>query len=160
MRGLIYYGAMALLLGGCTTRPQVPPPLAQPDLSAELRFTPPLPDAGQCWHSSERPAQFETVTEQRLDPLRGIVSESVQRELRPRSRIWFRIPCPPEVGGADLFYASLQRALKARGLYEGPVTGEPDGATLTALQRYQAAAGLNSPILSRGAALSLGLIAH
>lgn len=160
MRRFIYGSATVLLLSGCVAGPQVPPPRAQPDLSAELRFTPPAPDAGECWHSEERPAQFETVTVQRLDPSQGIVSESRQRELRPRSRIWFRIPCPPEAGAADLFYASLQRALKARGLYEGPVTGEPDSATEAALQRYQAAAGLDSPVLSRAAALSLGLIAH
>lgn len=160
MRRLIFCGAIAVSLSGCATGPQVAPPRALPDLSAELRFTPPPPDAGRCWHTEERPALFETVTEQRLDPLRGIVSESRQRELRPRSRIWFRIPCPPEVGGADLFYASLQRALKARGLYDGPVTGLADAATGAALQRYQAAAGLNSPVLSRAAALSLGLIAH
>lgn len=68
----------------------------------------------------------------------------------------FATPCP----GATTpeFWASLQRALSVRGLYTGPVTGQPDGATGEAVRRYQAPLGLDSPVLSLDAARQLGLI--
>lgn len=148
-------GLVVLLLAGC----QMAPPGAEGP-APELRYSAPPPDAGQCWHQEDRPALFETVTEQRQTTGAAVIRESYQRELRPRATIWFRIPCPPEVGGADLYHATLQRALKARGYYAGPVTGVLDAATTAAVRRYQAAGGLDSPVLSRASALSLGLIAH
>lgn len=57
------------------------------------------------------------------------------------------------------FLASLQRALKARGLYLGEVTGEWNAATAEGVRRFQAERGLDSPRLSLAAARELGLIA-
>lgn len=70
---------------------------------------------------------------------------------------WFETPC-----AADLdpdFAASLQRALKARGLYSGAITGRMDEATRAAIRRYQQPHGLDSGTLSLAAARRLGLVA-
>ena len=63
--------------------------------------------------------------------------------------------CPQDM---DLtFVATLQRALKARGYYDMPVTGQMTPATAEAVRRYQADRGLDSHILSLAAARQLGL---
>jgi peptidoglycan hydrolase-like protein with peptidoglycan-binding domain len=75
--------------------------------------------------------------------------------LNERRDIWFTAPCPQDM---DLtFIATLQRALKARGYYTLPVTGEMNPATTEAVRRYQADRGLDSPILSLAATRQLGL---
>lgn len=124
---------------------------------------------GGCWQSDIRPAVIETVTEQVLvTPERrdaeGMItqpavyaSESHQRIVSERGPIWFPAPCP-QVMTAE-FIASLQRALKARGLYPHAVTGDMDADTRAALRRYQRARGLDSDRLSLAAARALGLIA-
>lgn len=69
----------------------------------------------------------------------------------------FQTPCP-----ADLppdFIASLQRALSARALYHGPITGKMNPSTGTAVRHYQMPDGIDSSILSLAAARRLGLIA-
>jgi peptidoglycan hydrolase-like protein with peptidoglycan-binding domain len=66
-------------------------------------------------------------------------------------------PCP-ETQPPD-FIASLQRALRARGLHSGPVTGRMDAGTRKAVRRYQAARGLDSDILALDSARALGLVA-
>jgi hypothetical protein len=90
-----------------------------------------------------QPATFRTRTQQRM--------------VQDREEIWFRAPCP------DLqtvqFIASLQRALKARGLYVLPITGEMNPETAEAVRRFQAERGLDSPVLSLAAARELGLAA-
>lgn len=69
---------------------------------------------------------------------------------------WIETPCardlPPD------FVATLQRALAARGLFEGPVTGTVDAATRDGVRRYQTPRGLNSAVLSLGAAEQMGLV--
>ena len=65
--------------------------------------------------------------------------------------------CPADVT-AD-FVATLQRALKARGLYLLPLTGVLDAATLEAVRRYQASRGFDSPILTLAATRELGIVA-
>ena len=89
------------------------------------------------------PASFRTRTQQRI--------------VQEREEIWFRAPCPEEQ--TVQFIASLQRALKARGLYLMPVTGEMNAETAEALRRFQAERGLDSPVLSLGAARELELAA-
>lgn len=69
----------------------------------------------------------------------------------------FAVPCPDQL--TPVLWASVQRALAARGLYTGPITGEPDAETGEALRRYQAPMGLDSPVLSLDAARHLGLVA-
>lgn len=68
----------------------------------------------------------------------------------------FAVPCP--AAATPEFWASVQRALAVRGLYDGPVTGAMDAATGEAVRRYQAPQGLDSPVLSLDAARQLGLM--
>lgn len=165
--------AMALGVSACTTGAVAPvtAPVTAPAFDAALVATEPKPVTGQCWHRMGRPALFETVTEQVLvtpevRDAAGVVitpaifrTETRQSELRARQQVWFRIPCRSEVSSESVFVASLQRALKARGLYGGAVTGDMDAATDAAVLRYQSANGLESGVLSLAAAQALGLVA-
>ena len=160
-----------LLLAACRGGLEVEAPQTARAFDAEIRASAPALGTGGCWAEDLRPALFEIVTEQRevaperrdgagrvIAPAR-FTSETHQRELRPRQQVWFRTPCPEEIGQPEVFTASLQRALKARGFYGGAVTGESGPETLAALQRYQAANGLESATLSLEAARALGLVA-
>jgi len=89
------------------------------------------------------PARYATETRQ------AIVEE---RRVR-----WIETPCP-DVQPPD-FIASLQRALMARDLHAGPVTGRMDAPTREAVRRYQRPRGLDSDILSLESARTLGLVA-
>lgn len=162
---------LALILGGCQGTKVAAP--GQAALGKELvRLKgdgPPPSPKGECWASSVTPAVIETVTEQ------VVVSEEVrdatgrvvrpasystrthQRMVKDREAVWFRAPCPAEQ--TVQFVATLQRALKARGLYLMPVTGEMNADTAEAVRRFQAARGLDSPVLSLRAARELGLTA-
>jgi hypothetical protein len=127
---------------------------------------PPGPE-GRCWAHDITPAQFETTTEQTLtSPEQRAADGTVTapatyktvsrvRVVRERREIWIATPCPEQIDVA--FLASLQRALKARGYYADPLTGELDAATTEALRRYQADHGLDSPMLSLAAARQLGI---
>lgn len=68
----------------------------------------------------------------------------------------FRIPCPDQMDADRI--RSLQRALAARGLYSGAVSGRMSPDTSAAVRRYQASLGLDSGTLSLAGARSLGLI--
>lgn len=163
----------ALALAACTTAsvPPVSAPVTAPTFEAALVGAEPRAVPGQCWHRMGRPALFETVTEQVLvtpevrDATGAVVTPAVfrtetrQSELRARQQVWFRIPCRSEVELESVFVASLQRALKARGLFGGAVTGEMDDATEAAVLAYQSANGLDSGVLSLAAAQALGLVA-
>ena len=167
---LALFGA-ALWLAACQQAgvPQAP---GRADLSADLvRLTgpgPPKGPEGVCWASDVTPMVIETVTEQvmvsdaRHDKDGRVVSPAVfqsetrQNIVQDREQVWFRSPCPQEMT-VD-FIASLQRALKARGLYVLPLTGEMDAPTRAALRRFQAERGLESDRLSLGAARELGLV--
>jgi Putative peptidoglycan binding domain len=140
-------------------------------LAAELvRSGRPEAGAGECWAEELTPAVIETVTEQvEVAPAvpasdgkpavpATFQSRVQQRILSDRSDVWFLVPCP-ELMGPDTL-ASLQRALKVRGLFRGSVTGEMDAATAAAVRRYQAPQGLDSPKLSLAAARQLGLVAY
>ncbi len=80
-----------------------------------------------------------------------------QAIVRERKELFFEIPCKEVL--TPEFIASVQRALKARGAYDGSISGEMDPRTRRALRRFQAADGLNSSILSLQTARKLGLIA-
>jgi len=162
---------MALILGGCTgVKVEAP---GQALLGREVvRLNgdgpPPAPN-GECWANSVTPAVIETVTEQVVvseevrDDAGAVVTpasfrtKTSQRMVQDREVIWFRAPCPQDQ--TVQFVASLQRALKARGLYLLPVTGEMDADTAEAVRRFQAERGLDSPILSLAAARELGISA-
>lgn len=160
-----------MILSGCTMGPQNGP--ARADLGIELvRLSnpgPPEGPAGQCWASDTTPAIIETVTEQvvvaeELRDAAGVVTtpaafetKTFQRMVQDREQVWFRAPCVADI--TVNFVATLQRALKARGVYLLAVTGEMDAATSDAIRRFQAPRGLDSPILSLAAAKELGISA-
>lgn len=149
----------------------------QGDLSAELvRLAHPGPPTGSaagpegtCWASAITPAVFETTTEQSLatpevlDPVGNVITPASYRTvsklkmLHDREEVWFKTPCaeamPPD------FIATLQRALKARGLYLLPLTGVMDATTAEAVRRYQASRGFDSPVLTLAATRELGIVA-
>ncbi len=111
---------------------------------------------GTCWHRATRPALVETVTEQvAVDG--GFRTETRQRILREREVTWIETPCPEEL--PPDFAASLQRALAARGAYDGPITGRLDAATGAAVRRWQVArGGPDSAVPSRAMLEALGLV--
>lgn len=171
MRPLSAAGLLtALSLAACTDRVAVDAPraldLAGEAISVAGEGPPPGPE-GACWAHDLIPAVYETRTEQTLvspevrDVAGAVVTPAVYRSVSQvrvvteRQDIWFTAPCP-EVMTVD-FVATLQRALKARGYFPLPVSGEMDPATTEALRRYQADHGLDSPRLSLAAAQDLGL---
>lgn len=155
------------LLPGCGGAP-LPGP-AEPDVVQMLQTAPPSADPGSCWGKDVTPAVIETVTEQIiLQPAEiladGTIAEPAiyktetrQAIVQERRETWFETPCAADM--TPEFTASVQRALKARGLYRGPVTGEMDTRTRAAIRAYQKPQGLDSGILSLAAARKLGLVA-
>ncbi|MEI4484619.1 peptidoglycan-binding domain-containing protein [Frigidibacter sp. MR17.14] len=163
---------LALALAACQTVP-VEAPDTMRRLDGELVYAPigsaaPVTPAGACWDHQVTPAVIETVTEQvqvapeRGDDVTGVVTparyRSVQRTRikRERGEIWFRSPCPAELS-PDVV-AGLQRALAARGLYQGTPTGVIDPPTAAAIRAFQTPRGLKSGQLSLTAAEELGMI--
>lgn len=138
-------------------------------IRAGAEGTPPSARPGSCWGRDVTPAVVETVSNQiMVQPPQVLAdgtvlapgifrTETQQRIVRERRELWFETPCP-ETWTED-FTASVQRALKVRGLYFGSVTGVPDKRTRAAIHRYQKAGGLNSAILSIESARRLGLVA-
>lgn len=129
---------------------------------------PPSDPVGACWGHDTIPAVIETVTETALDQpeLRdktGAVirpasyrSTSRQRMVHDRETAWIRTPCYDQLTPDTII--TLQRALKARGFFLADLSGELDPATQDAIRRYQAAHGLDTPVLSLKAAQALGLV--
>lgn len=138
-------------LAGCQTAPDGQPAVGRADAAPPEALTVP---EGACWATDRMPAQTET----RFVAVEGQTGLQPREEvLRPAEERLFAVPCPEQMS-ADLI-ASLQRALAARGLYAGPVTGALDPATAAAVRRYQAPQGLDSGLLSLEAAQQLGLVA-
>ena len=157
-----------LALGACAVAPTV-----ATDLSAALLpatgDTPPVTPEGACWERAVTPAVIETVTEQVLvSPERrgpdGVVTEPAgfrtetrQSIVSDRRAVWFETPCAGVMGPE--FLATLQRALKARGLYTDPLTGVLDAATRAAIRAWQRPRGLDSEVLALASARALGIVA-
>lgn len=108
--------------------------------------------ADACWTRDRIPAQTRTTL---VDGENG-ARVARQQVVRPAEDRLFAVPCP-EALTAD-FTASLQRALAARGLYSGPVTGQWNAETGAAVRRFQAPLGLDSAVLSMDAAQQMGLV--
>ena len=155
--------ALILVLAACQPVPgaSVPPP--------GLAERPPGAPPGTCWGRQVSPAVIETITEQvqtapavtgpdgRIVTPARYATETRQAIVEARRVRWIETPCPDDL--PPDFTASLQRALMARGLHDGPVTGRIDGRTRAAIRAYQAARGLESDILSLESARALGLVA-
>ena len=162
----LYYlvAMMGLVLSGCTTALSG---LGEPELVQRLQTAPPGAKPGTCWGKSAKPAVIETVTRQIvLHPAEvlddGTVvrpaiykTETHQDIVRERVETWFETPCAADL--TPQFTASVQRALKVRGQYRGPINGKMDARTRAAVRAYQEAQGLQSGILSLAAARQLGL---
>jgi hypothetical protein len=159
---------MLLTLMACAA-PHAP---GKMDLSREMQpatdDTPPKGPAGACWARDTIPAVIETVTEQIIatpattGPDGAAIpatyrTETRQRMVQDRRSVWFQAPCAADMTPEVI--ATLQRALKARGLYTAPLTGQMDAPTRSALRRFQADRGLDTPTLSLAAARELGIIA-
>ena len=170
-----------LILGACQ---QTAPPIALPAVEVSERFlvqasAPEDTDDGRCWGKDMTPALVETVTEQVLIRPAGPVvapspdgaptyktvqspavfdTQTHQKIITPRAEFWFEVPCPAQIDRA--FIATLQRALKSRGLFRGVVTGVMDQRTQKAVRWYQKQHGLDSTTLSLAAARQLGIIAY
>lgn len=139
----------------------------EPEIIQTLQEAPPGAAPGTCWGKDVTPAVVETVTEQvLLQPAEvrddGTVldpaiykTETRQAIVQERRVTWFETPCAS--AQTPDFVASVQRALKVRGLYRGPVTGQMDARTRAAVRAYQKPEGLDSGILSLAAARRLGL---
>jgi hypothetical protein len=131
--------------------------------------TPPNEPAGACWAANVVPAVIETVTEQvQASPERRAAdgsliapasfrTETRQRIVSDRRAVWFETLCDGDLGVDTL--STLQRALKARGLYREPLTGAMDGPTRAAIRAWQRPRGLDSDVLSLAAAQALGVVA-
>lgn len=125
---------------------------------------------GTCFDRATTPAVIETVTEQILVQPAQIRSDGSvetpaafrtvtrQRILRERREVEFETPCASLV--TPEFTASVQRALVARGYYSGPITGQMDARTRTAIERFQTAQGdVSTGTLTLKSARTLGLVA-
>ena len=170
----------SLFLGACQ---QVAPPVLLPVSETDMiQISTKAPEdnrSGKCWGTDITPALVETVTEQVLvrpagpvigpspdgaPTYRTVQSPAVyktlthQKIITPRSEYWFEVPCAADMDTG--FIATLQRALKSRGLYRGAVTGVMDPKTAKAVRWYQKQHGLDSGILSLAAARQLGLVAY
>ena len=155
------------LLSGCGALPDIGP--SEPEIVQRMQTAPPGADPGSCWGKQVTPAVIETVTEQIIVQPAEILAdgtiaepaiyktETRQAIVQERRETWFETPCAADL--SPEFNASVQRALKARGLYRGPVTGEMDTRTRAAIRAYQEPQGLDSGILSLAAARKLGLVA-
>jgi len=120
-----------------------------------------------CYARDVTPAVIETVTEQIIVQPPELAAdgtvrapavfrtETNQRIVQARNDLWFEVPCEAET--SPEFIATVQRALAARGVYRGPVTGAMDLRTRRAIRQYQRPQGLNSGVLSLAAARLLGL---
>ena len=166
MRWILILGASAAL-SACAME-TVTSDLFAPEYREFQEQAPPGARPGACWGKTVRPGEVAPVrhtilvqpAEVRSDGT--VVSPPVYRTevqdqvIKPTREQWFETPCPPVF--TEDFIASLQRALEARDLYAGPISGRMDGRTKTAIRRYQRTEGLDSAILSTAAAKKLGLV--
>ncbi len=84
-------------------------------------------------------------------------TETRQKIVMPRIDNWFETPCANQL--TPEFVATLQRALQARGLFGGSISGTYDDQTRRAMRAYQISqGGPDSPVLALSTARSLGLI--
>ena len=81
----------------------------------------------------------------------------VPRVVTPREELIFASPCPEEFTAE--FVSTVQRALAARGVFQGSVTGRLDAPTTAAIRSWQTERGLPSGQLSLETARALGIVA-
>jgi hypothetical protein len=157
---------LVLLTVACTPAPPEVPAVTVPAiLAAEIDIGP----DGRCFGRDESPAVIETTTvEELVSPpvlaadgtvttpavYRSVVRQDIVQE---RAAVRFETLCPPAYTAE--FVSSVQRALTARAIYAGPITGILDPGTLQAIRAYQQPTGPDSALMSIDAARALGLVA-
>lgn len=162
--------ATLALLTGCAPLPGPDvTKLINPTIITSTDMKPPTNVPGVCWGHEPGPEVTEIVsdiilaTPAQIGPNGATVSPAIYREItRPQTfnegnGRWFTRTCDADLTPG--FVMTLQRALTARGIYRGELTGLMDTKTLRAIRAYQKPQGLNSAILSQSAARQLGLIA-
>lgn len=164
----IRYPLVAALLLGCLSA-CTPPGTSSNVVTRAQQISPPGAAPDSCWGKQTTPAVIETVTHQvMLQPAQVLVdgtvtqpavfkTETRQDIVRPRRETWYEILCDTDL--TPEMTATIQRALTARGLYRGPITGTMDRATRAAVRRFQKPQGLDSSLLSLAAARQMGLVA-
>lgn len=167
----VFAAGAVLLLAGCAGAglPDVAR-LTEPAPARVSATPPPGSDPNACYGRDASPAVVETVTEQiMLQPASvstdGKIlypaiykTETRQAIIEERRELWFETPCAGQM--TPEFIASLQRALKVRGYYRGPVDGQMSARTRRAIRAFQTPQGLGSAILSVAAARQLGLVSY
>ncbi|WP_240453792.1 peptidoglycan-binding domain-containing protein [Chachezhania antarctica] len=146
-------------------------------LAACQPFIPPYDDTNDparapkatCITTYTRPAVIRTETVQTLlRPARPAADGTAAQEARYKTTSRQVIvqkretrpvdtPCPDTM--TPDYIASLQRALKIRGLYTGAATGTLDADTRAAIRAYQRPRGMDWDVLTLQTAQSLGLSA-
>lgn len=125
-----------------------------------------------CFIQYTVPALIETVTKQVLvqeevTTLNGETvvtspaiyrTETVQRIVRDRHEAQTGIICEKDL--TVVFIQSMQRALSARGYYNGNISGILDDRTGRAIRKVQKTQGINSPKITLDLAESYGLVVH
>ncbi|MEM8978417.1 MAG: peptidoglycan-binding domain-containing protein [Pseudomonadota bacterium] len=155
---------LALGLSACST----PDVVKVETTEVPSRAAPPGAAPGTCWHEDITPAQFSETREKFLVREASISTDGKTRfpakyrievtrtQTAPESRLWVEVPCD-----GTLLYghvAALQRALKARGFYDGPITERLDAQTRHAIRRFQLTFAIDSETLSLETAKRLGLV--
>lgn len=124
---------------------------------------------GRCYAKDISPAVIETLTTHELETAEvrdeaGKVTNPAtfrtvtrQQIVRERSDIRFETVCPQNY--TEERVRTLQRALKARGFYDGPITGTLDDATGIAIQKFQRVDGPDTVLLAIETARKLGVVA-
>lgn len=128
------------------------------------------PAAGTCFARATTPAIIETVTEQVMVQPAIVRSDGSvqspaafrtvtrQQILRERREVEFETPC--DSVRTPQFYASVQRALLARGYYRGAINGALDARTTAAIERFQTDQNdVHTGQLTLRTARTLGLVA-
>ncbi|MBV1897027.1 MAG: peptidoglycan-binding protein [Rhodobacteraceae bacterium] len=150
--------AVALtILGACTSGGSDLGVFGEPQVTRLNQAAPPGAEPGSCWGKEVTPAIVETVIHQVVVQPGVYKTETRQAIVRERKETWFQRPCDAEM--TPEFIASLQRALGARDLYRGNISGEMDNRTRASVRRFQKPLGLDSGVLSLTAARKLGLVA-
>lgn len=167
-----FWAAALAALTGCATTGALDPvdaAVSVPDFASAQVPPPPGVNPDGCWVRDIAPAELETVTRQvevapavvtpegRVATPARFRTETVQVMLRERQELIFETPCPDAL--TPQLIETLQRALEARGLFRGEITGVMDVPTRQAVRRYQSANGLPSGLLSIQTARRLGLLA-
>lgn len=160
----LFFALHLVALSAC-----VPAPVAQPsNVLIDMGQIETRGD-GRCFAKDISPAVIETVTTHELENAEvrnadGVVTSpatfrtvSRQQIVRERADIRFETVCPQNYTAERV--QTLQRALKARGFYDGEINGILDRATGFAIQRFQREDGPDTVFLAIETARKLGVVA-